>query len=76
MAAPDSMEECIHGMETAWCVMCNGRAAHEAKAPADAPRVFHSKFEGQCPGCNLPIQVGQLIAWMPERPARHKDCWT
>lgn len=70
------MDECIHGLgPVAACVLCNGRAQREAAEQAEAPHTFPAKFEGQCPGCDLPIYVGQIVAWLPERKATHEGCW-
>lgn len=70
-------EECIHGLgPVEACVICNGRAKREAAERAEQPRTFPAKFESQCPECDLPIYVGQMVAWLPERRATHAECWT
>lgn len=71
------MEECIHGLgPVEACVICNGRAQREAKEAAEQPRIFPTKFYGHCPECNLPIHVGEMIAWFPEgsKPVVHEGC--
>lgn len=71
-----ALEECIHGLgPVEACVICNGRAKREAAEEAERPRVFVAKFDGQCDECDLPIHVGQMVAWLPERRATHEECW-
>ncbi len=81
-------EECIHGLGlTAACVICNGRAADEAKVPDETPvitvtryldRYAHALpgFQAMCPECGLPIYPGQTIAWFKEhsQPTVHVEC--
>lgn len=62
-------------MDPAWCTMCNGRDRREEQAAAERPHIFPAKFESHCPECNLPISIGQQVAWLPERPAVHESCW-
>ncbi len=70
------VDECIHGLgSVAACTICNGRDDREAAEQAARPRTFPAKFDSQCAECNLPITVGQLVAWLPDRPATHADCW-
>lgn len=70
-------EECIHGLgPTEACVICNGREKREAAERAERPRIFAAKYEGQCPACDLPISVGQSIAWLPDHQPTHEGCWT
>jgi len=72
-----SDNECIHGLgPIAACTICNGRERREAAVNAEQPRTFPARFDGQCPSCNLPIQVGQRIAWLPDRPVTHEECWS
>lgn len=69
-------DECIHGLgPIAACVVCNGRALSEAAERAGQPHTFPAKFEGQCPECNLPIAIGQIVAWLPDHKATHDHCW-
>lgn len=71
------LEECIHGLgPVEACVECNGRAQREAKAAREAPRTFPAKYSGHCPGCNLPIAVGQLIAHLAGAAVTHAECWS
>jgi hypothetical protein len=71
------LEECIHGLgPVSACTVCNGRQEREAKEHAEIPCNFPAKYESQCPACNLPIVVGQIVAWLPERRATHEGCWT
>ena len=71
-----ALDECIHGLgPVEACVICNGRAKREAAEQAEQPHAFAAKFEGQCDECDLPIYIGQIVAWLPERHATHEGCW-
>jgi hypothetical protein len=66
-------DECIHGLgPVACCTICNGRAKREADQPSW--RHFPAKYPGQCPGCDLPIAVGQAIAWADGMSVHHEGC--
>ena len=68
-------DECPHGMGMpAACVLCNGRAKREAAEQAEQPRTFPARNESQCPECDLPIIVGQIVSWKPGERAMHEDC--
>jgi hypothetical protein len=81
--------ECIHGLDTpAWCSICrHGPTAPRAGLHPDTPDddceqmsqllcdgVFGARHPGHCPGCNLPIHVGQPIARWSDRRYRHDGC--
>lgn len=80
-----SLDECIHGLgPVAHCTICNGRDQADFLATFNGeqhhPRVFQAKYPGQCPGCDLPIMVGQSVAWLPRasnthNPIFHEACW-
>jgi len=74
-----SDEECIHGLgPVSACTICNGRAQREAEAEQAAKgkvRYMPARYPGYCPGCNLPIHEGQMIAWVSDHPTVHKKCW-
>lgn len=67
-------EECIHGLgPIACCTICNGRERREADQ--QQYRTFAAAYAGQCSGCNLPIVVGQTIAWpVGGGPTYHDGC--
>lgn len=70
-------EECIHGLwPLAMCSICNGHEARRQRETAEQPRIFTARFEGQCRKCNLPILIGQTVAWLPDHPTTHEECWT
>jgi hypothetical protein len=70
-----SGEECIHGLgPIEACTICNGRDKREKAEAAERPRVFPAKYDGHCPGCNLPIHAGQMIAWVPDARPTHEGC--
>lgn len=67
---------CIHEQYRPTCTICNGADA-KARAVEQAPirpAVFKAKYSGQCPACNLPIFVGDVVAWRQGRPAVHRSC--
>lgn len=68
----EDTEECIHGLgpKTA-CTICNGKAGIAADDPW---RTFPAKYAAQCNACNLPIEVGQIIAWREGDRAIHEGC--
>lgn len=64
---------CIHGLgPVSACTICNGRDKREAAI--EPARIFTAKYEGHCDACNLPIYVGQMIAWRPETKPIHEEC--
>ena len=66
-------EDCIHGIWPAnVCTICNG--ADRRAETAVEWRTFPAKYPGQCGGCNLPISVGQRIAWQDGSPIYHEGC--
>lgn len=70
------LDECIHGLGPVnACVICNGRAKREEAEAEEQPRTFAAKFDGHCLECDLPIQVGQIVAWLPDHKATHDECW-
>ena len=69
-------DECIHGLgPVSACTICNGRARREAIAESESPRLFAAKITEHCPTCSLPIHLGQMLAWLPDRQVTHQDCW-
>lgn len=66
--------ECIHGLLDITCTICNGRDKRERAETREAYRTFPAKYDGQCRECNLPISVGQMIAWRPDEPSIHQAC--
>lgn len=77
MTMGDFDDECIHGMDPAWCSVClKGPATYSFKEPTVLPEgpAFPARFPGDCPGCNLPVVEGQIIRkWSDER-YRHQGC--
>lgn len=60
------------------CTLCSGAdaklKADQAAVAALARRTFAAKWPGQCGVCNLPITVGQTIAWREGQPVVHAEC--
>ena len=69
----DEQGECIHGIWPASvCTVCNGK---DRKAETEVHwRTFPAKYAGQCAGCDLPINVGDIIAWQEGQPIYHEGC--
>ncbi len=70
-------DECIHGLgPVSACVICNGRAAAEAKTAKEEPIIMETRYQAMCPECDLPIYPGQTIAWFKEhsQPTVHVEC--
>jgi len=65
------MEElCIHELPSGQCSYCKPDRGYGS----DPVRIFRAKYEGHCSGCNLPISIGQMVAWTPGRPTIHEGC--
>jgi hypothetical protein len=68
---------CPHGFpKPASCVEC---MEDGGLPPAPRERVFvehvtTSRYDGQCPECNLPIRVGQRIARLSTEAWVHEPC--
>lgn len=58
------------------CALCSGAAAKLAdeQQAAAVERTFAARWPGQCPACNLPITVGQMIRWQPGLQVIHEEC--
>lgn len=51
-------EECIHGLDPAWCSTC----LHPSKPQAPQyGAIFRAHYEGTCIECDFPIQRNDLI---------------
>lgn len=74
----DPMTDCPHGMPTpSACIDC----MDEGNIPPQKPEAeavdyrFPARYEGtQCPACNLPVAVGELIAKMTTGRYLHDRC--
>lgn len=72
----DLPEECIHSivLTPEECTLC--RQAPLVKTHPNSPGVtFPARLPGQCPSCDLPIQVGQHITRWDDGRYRHSWCW-
>lgn len=72
-------DECPHSpaLTPDTCSLC--KQADQPDRSRHLTNTFPARYDGQCPGCNLPISVGQIIvmAWTGEdgdRKAYHKGC--
>jgi hypothetical protein len=59
MSAAAYHDECLHGMNPAWCSHCLARSRPPV-VPVPGPP-FLARVDGHCSGCNLPIHPGQVI---------------
>jgi len=65
--------ECIHGLgPVAACTICNGKDRAARNQPQW--RYFPARYAGQCGACDLPITIGQVIAWCEDNPVIHEGC--
>ena len=69
-ARPAKDEECKHGMEFG-CTICSGKDKPE---PEKAQYGYWAKYDGQCPGCNLPIAKGQRCVKTTRDRNLHEGC--
>lgn len=65
------MDDCPHGSDPLTCRVC--RPAPPT-APVTLEYEFKAKFDGQCPGCNLPIVTGQGVGKWSDGRTRHAMC--
>lgn len=66
-------DECPHGMEDpAWCSLC--KRGPTKPEPVTVVARFPARYDGQCPGCDLPIKVGQLVAKLSNDTYVHEGC--
>lgn len=56
--APDTDVCELH--EVYACTVCSGRDRSEQVLEPDGPAI-EARFDGQCPECDLPIHIGQII---------------
>jgi len=67
------MTECRHGLEEEWCSLCK-RPTPPSPENAQVEATFAAKFDGDCPGCDLPIYVGQTIHKLSSGRYVHQGC--
>jgi hypothetical protein len=70
--APGQEDECPHGLDARWCTICLHGVTRPQ--PVTVVATFLAMLEGQCPGCDLPIYVGQVLHKMSNGPVVHKGC--
>lgn len=69
------MTECIHGLTTQTCTICNGRDKRE-KIKADTDWIaITAKFDSSCRICEDPIEEGELVFYNPSiSKVKHLNC--
>lgn len=66
-------DECIHGISGGTCAICKHGPRRRPKR--DVMATFTARFDGQCPGCNLPIHAGiDVIHKMSDDTYLHQGC--
>lgn len=53
-------DECIHGLDPAWCSVCLHPQAERCAAPAYGA-IFRAHYDGECCECHFSIVRGDLI---------------
>ena len=44
------------------------------RIPATIEATFYARYDGQCPGCNLPIHVGSVVHRLSDERYVHQGC--
>lgn len=65
-------DECKHGIDASTCSLCL-HGVPTGTGPTITVTLM-SKYEGQCPACDLPIHVGQVIHGMSDGSYVHAGC--
>jgi hypothetical protein len=65
-------EECKHGLDPATCSLC--LHGPERKVVPTIEVTMMSRYEGQCPSCDLPIHIGQVIHGLSNGSYVHAGC--
>ncbi len=66
------MSECVHGLDTAWCAICKHGPSRPELVTIQA--TFSAKYVGHCNGCDLPIQVDQVVHKLSTGQYVHQEC--
>ncbi len=56
-------DECIHGLEPAWCSFClhPGESTKNPHGDAKYGAIFRAHYDGECVECGFPITRGQTV---------------
>lgn len=65
-------EECRHGLTPETCSVCKHGIPTGTGPTVEV--TLTSRYEGQCPGCDLPIHVGQVIHGLSNGSYVHAGC--
>lgn len=57
-----------------WDCMMDDGLPPEPKPSVTVEAVFEARYDGHCSGCNLPINVGQMIAKLSDGRYMHHRC--
>ena len=66
------MSDCPHGLDTAWCATCKHGPSKPSAVTIEA--TFRARYEGDCPGCSLPIHIGQVVHKLSNERYVHEGC--
>ncbi len=65
-------DDCIHGLPPQSCTIC--LHPYRGPEPVTVEHIFPAGFDGHCPGCNLPISVGQMLCKLSTGFYVHQWC--
>ena len=71
-STPVGERECKHGLMPESCASCKHGPAQVDRPVVEA--TFHAKFEGDCPGCNFLIHVGEKVHRLSTGRYVHEGC--
>ena len=64
--------ECPHGLDTRWCGVCkHGPSKAE---PVTIEATFRARYAGECPACDLPVDIGQTVHRLSNGRYVHDGC--
>ena len=66
-------EECIHELTPESCSIC--KHGIETNKPEKVHYAFHAKYEGECPECVHPINIGDVCFRTTKDRTLHQDCF-
>lgn len=66
--------DCIHGLLKTTCAICK-RGPRKPSMTVAIMATFTARYDGQCPGCNLPIHSGiDVIHKLSNETYVHDGC--
>lgn len=65
---------CPHDGDPHTCPPCQRARQPKPEPLTPETPVFVARYDGDCPGCHLPIHVGQFCARWSDGRTRHMGC--